>query len=151
MGRDGTPIPGGAGRTLKKVDRWLIGLGFPCLIGLGIGVLHHIDPLSGGQLVPCWFHCLTGRYCIGCGTTRAFAALLQGDLVSALSYNAFVVIWMVWPAIFALELWLHAVTGRRILPVPRESRLILMSLLTSAVLFFVFRNLPWMPFRWLAP
>lgn len=140
-----------SGKTLKKANRWLIGLGFPLLLGMGAGILHRIDPLSGGQLISCWFNWLTGRYCIGCGSTRAFAALLQGDMVSALSYNAFVVVWMVWPAIFALELWLHAVTGRKILPVPQENRGILISLLVSAILFFVFRNLPWAPFQWLAP
>ena len=43
-----------------------------------------------GQGFPCLFHLLTGLYCPGCGGTRAFLALLRGDLSLSLSYHPLV-------------------------------------------------------------
>lgn len=43
-----------------------------------------------GQGFPCLFHLLTGLYCPGCGGTRAFLALLRGDLALSLSYHPLV-------------------------------------------------------------
>ncbi len=37
---------------------------------------------------PCPFHTLTGWYCPGCGNTRSVRALLNGDLLLSLRYNA---------------------------------------------------------------
>ncbi len=38
----------------------------------------------------CAFHQMTGLYCPGCGGTRAFYALLDGDLVRSLLYHPIV-------------------------------------------------------------
>ena len=37
--------------------------------------------------VPCLFHKITGLQCPGCGNTRAILALLELDIMRALSYN----------------------------------------------------------------
>ncbi|WP_162831231.1 DUF2752 domain-containing protein, partial [Amycolatopsis ruanii] len=49
---------------------------------LGTGVLR----------IPCWFHALTGLDCPFCGGSRALGALLHGDVLAALSYNAFALV-----------------------------------------------------------
>lgn len=41
-------------------------------------------------LPPCMFHALTGLYCPGCGGTRAFRALLQGNLFQSFCYHPIV-------------------------------------------------------------
>lgn len=126
-------------------------LGAPALVGAGVLLLLLADPLRGRGLVPCFFHLLTGLYCIGCGATRALAALLRGDLAAACSYNVFMLFWLPWPAYSLLALWLEALAGRRILPQIRDHRLLMAILLASALIFFILRNLPWDSLTWLAP
>ena len=131
--------------------RMLFAAGLPLLAGAGIWLLVKAGPAAGGTLLPCLFHQWTGLFCIGCGTTRALAALLQGRLPAALSYNAFAVIWLAWPAWSGLGIWLQVITGRRVIPQPKDRRALLLALLLSALLFVGLRNLPFLPFSWLAP
>jgi len=42
-------------------------------------------------LLPCLFHKITGFYCPGCGGTRAFAKLTQGELLQSLIYHPLVI------------------------------------------------------------
>ena len=42
------------------------------------------------QGFPCLFHLLTGLYCPGCGGTRAFRALLAGNLLLSIRYHPLV-------------------------------------------------------------
>ena len=42
------------------------------------------------QGFPCLFHLTTGLYCPACGGTRAFRALLRGDLAMSLQYHPLV-------------------------------------------------------------
>lgn len=46
-------------------------------------VVHYLGPLLS-MLPPCVFHTLTGMPCPTCGSTRAFAALVDGNLLAAL-------------------------------------------------------------------
>lgn len=46
------------------------------------------DP--GRFLLPCLFHEITGLYCPGCGGTRAFVKLMQGDIHASLHYHPIV-------------------------------------------------------------
>ena len=66
-------------RALGREDirRRLEGLVALLLIGALVSVLH----LSGARI--CLFRRLTGLPCLTCGTSRAFAALLGGDLAGA--------------------------------------------------------------------
>lgn len=98
----------------------------------------------------CPVHELTSLHCPGCGSTRMLLALLHGDFATALGCNplalAFVSVmgawglWQVWHGLrhnrFA-EISLPAATGRWVLWI--------------VCAFAVARNLPWEPFRWLAP
>lgn len=62
-------------------------LGVLCICGL----LYAFAPQVLRLLAwPCLFHLVTGYYCPGCGGTRAFRALLAGDLLQSLSYHPFV-------------------------------------------------------------
>lgn len=56
---------------------------FLVLYWLNIDIFH-ID-------IPCPIYSTTGFYCPGCGGTRAFKFLLQGDILNSLKYHPFVV------------------------------------------------------------
>jgi hypothetical protein len=117
----------------------------------GVGIAG-VYSLSGGTLgIPCLLRSITGLACPFCGTTRMVAALLHGDLVSALSFNAPVLVaatvagyvWMSW----MLE---RSQIPRLRLPRPRLTpvgrRRLTGALIGLAVTFMVVRNLPWEPF-----
>lgn len=55
-----------------------------------------------GRGIPCFIHRTTGLLCGSCGLTRAFSALLQGDLSLAFSHHPLwplYVAWAVWVAV----------------------------------------------------
>ena len=123
------------------------------LLGLGAVVaamvLARFDPNAADSVLPpCPFLALTGWLCPGCGSTRALHALLHGDLGQALAMNPLLVVSMPllgWMAVNAAGV---NVPGRRwLMPWAANPKLWLVVLLGYALL----RNLPWMPFAWLAP
>jgi Protein of unknown function (DUF2752) len=71
---------------------------------------------AGALSIPCWFHALTGLDCPFCGGSRAVGALLHGDPLAALGYNAFAVVVLLPVAVAALVL-----LGRRELGLPTPS------------------------------
>lgn len=130
--------------------RVLIALGLPLAVLVSAGLLFTADPTDGVLFMPCVFHAVTGLDCMGCGLTRALHALTHGDILTALSYNLIMPFWLLIPAYALLGEWLRAVFGRRILPVFRDRRWLLILLLSSSIAFMILRNLPWWPFTWLA-
>lgn len=68
----------------------------------------------GFDFGPCPFYAATGYYCCGCGGTRAFSALLRGNIISALEYNAFVPYFVGVSAVFLITQTLSVLTRGRI-------------------------------------
>ncbi len=112
-------------------------------------VLSRLDPYAKGSLLPpCPFHALTGWFCPGCGSTRALHALIHGDAALALAMNPLLVVVLPLLAWMALSAAGISLPGRRLLlPFAGNPRIWLVALLG----YWVLRNLPWMPFAWLAP
>ncbi len=49
-------------------------------------------PAQMGRIkLPCMFNVMTGYYCPGCGGTRAFKAVLSGNIIKSFVYNPTVV------------------------------------------------------------
>ena len=66
---------------------------------------------GGGGLTPCPIRALTGRWCPGCGLTRATHHLVRGNVAQALSFNLFVPI--ILAALVTMWIvWLRVATGR---------------------------------------
>ena len=112
-----------------------------CLASTAAYVVINNPGDGNGGLASCPIRALTGRWCPGCGITRATHHLFRGNIAQALSFNALV------PAILAaLSLlwvtWLTVVTGRG---VPTFIRRISPAAYVSAALilagFTVMRNL----------
>jgi hypothetical protein len=142
-------------RTMEQLRRRpayriMVIAGVPLALSAGLFILYSYNPADGLPILPCLFHEITGLDCIGCGLTRALHALVQGDILSALSYNLIMPFWLLLPAYALLGEWLQALRGRRVLPVLRDRRWLLILLLVSSLLFMILRNLPWWPFVWLA-
>jgi hypothetical protein len=124
-------------------------LAVPC-VAAGALVLYQVwanDPDE--SLLPlCLFHALTGLHCPGCGTARALHLILHGRLWAGFRMN---------PLAVAAAPFLFAVLGAALLrlwqgkPLPRLPRWVPWAALAVIVAFTVARNLPWMPFAWLAP
>ncbi|GAA4302296.1 DUF2752 domain-containing protein [Compostibacter hankyongensis] len=108
------------------------------------------DPAHSALFPACPFHRLTGLDCPGCGSQRALYQLLHGHILDALGYNLMMVM--------ALPLILYAAAVQAGNLFRRERRVIrflyrpwFTKLVLAAVLvFWVARNLPFVPFSWLA-
>jgi hypothetical protein len=89
--------------------------------------------------IPCWFRAMTGADCPFCGGSRALGALLHGDVLGALRFNAFAVLVLLPAAIVGLVLLARTELGLRIPSWPvRRSALI--ALAVAAVAWWLVRD-----------
>ena len=51
------------------------------------GIGYYIFYKKTGIGIPCLFHSVTGLYCPGCGITRVITYTVQGQFLTAMSYN----------------------------------------------------------------
>lgn len=90
--------------------------------------------------VPCWFNLLTGYLCAGCGGTRSFYALMRGDILSSVEYNAFVPAMAVVGVVLYFRLLLRVVFGRNIQVLPNGGKWVY-TLLVVWLAYTVLRNI----------
>lgn len=86
---------------------WLTTGGFLFLVALVI-FAHHIAPMVETLSPGCFFYSLTHVKCPGCGGTRACTALLQGDWLATLRWNAFWLPTAIVLGILYVQGWLNA-------------------------------------------
>ena len=133
----------------STTERFLAGAGV-LAVGAGALVVGYFNPTTAGFFPACPLYTLTGIHCPGCGLTRGFHALLHGDVLAALHYNALLPFFAVVFGFLFVSLILIAVRGRGF------SRSIFQpwavyGFLILAAAFFVLRNVPLYPFTLLAP
>lgn len=120
------------------------------LLLLGAWVLRVNPPTGSKWYPPCPLKAATGYYCPGCGTTRAFHALLNGRIGEALGKNSLAVLALPFLGVAASMAWWRWLNNE-----PHADRKLwprLTIFLGILVLGYgVLRNLPWPPFSWLAP
>ncbi|BCX49945.1 conserved hypothetical protein [Haloferula helveola] len=99
----------------------------------------------------CVLNDATGIHCPGCGMTRATHAALEGRFADAFRFNPLGVI-LLPIALLALVpeviAWVKGEPPKWRVPVGKRGGIALAVLVIG---FMVLRNLPWMPFRLLAP
>lgn len=107
------------------------------------------NPVTAGFFPQCPFHRLTGLNCPGCGLTRGFHALFEGDVLSALHFNALLPIYAFIFGYMIISMILIAVRGRglswKVFPPSAMYAFMIVTLV-----FSVARNLPFYPFNLLA-
>ncbi len=111
--------------------------------------LYFLSPERPGACPPCPFHYLTGLYCPGCGSLRAAARLLRGDVAGALGFNPLFVVLLPWILYECASEAGQALTGRGF-PKLISGRGV-WALLTVVIAYFVLRNVPAWPLTLLAP
>jgi hypothetical protein len=115
-----------------------------------VPVLYRFNPLEVHFYPRCPLYVLTGIYCPGCGALRAGHALLHGHLLTALDYNALLVVAAPFLAWALAAQAVHALTGRRI-PTHQLSGVESRAIMWLFIAFMVLRNLPIYPLSVLAP
>ena len=119
-------------------------------LGLGAGLVWYFDPAKAGFFPYCPLLRFTGFACPGCGLTRGFHALLHGDVVTALDFNALIPLFVLILGYVVASLLSLAIRGRAILALERN--LIFLWILVGVLIIFgVLRNLPFYPFTILFP
>jgi len=137
----------------RKASRFLVLVGAPLGFIAGLAYIFIYDPSRQTVLfIPCYFLEVTGFYCPGCGNTRALHELLHLHFLEAFDHN------LIFPFIAVVTLYLlvgeylNVLLGRRVLWLPKKVPIWLLLLAgLFVVAFSVLRNLPFVPFEWLAP
>ena len=115
-----------------------------------VPVLYRFNPLEVHFYPRCPLFVMTGIYCPGCGALRAGHALLHGHLLTALDYNALLVLAAPFLAYALAAQAIPALTGRRI-PVRTLSGREARAVMWVFIAFMLLRNLPLYPLSVLAP
>ena len=119
---------------------------------MGLSLLYFLFPASTHDFYPkCIFHEMTGYYCPGCGSQRAASALLHGRPGQALGYNLLFVVSLPFILYSAFIFCWNAFSTKKLRQRFFQSPFFVKTVLVIVVLFFILRNIPVRPFRWLAP
>jgi len=118
----------------------------PRVVGISVALVaaaaavFAFDPARVGIFPTCPLHQMTGLWCPGCGSTRAFHQLLHGNLIAAFRFNPL--------AILMLPLAGYLVIRGDVSTLKPAG---IWALLIAIVMFGVLRNIPVYPFTLLAP
>lgn len=132
-----------------RSPRWLAPVAVLGCIGAAAGYTVVTDPTnSAAEAIPtCLLKLTTGLDCPGCGGTRAFWYLLNGDVGAAARHHllfAFAVPFL----IYVYLAWAGQRLFRWRLPQLRITPTAIGWFLGAWLAFSVLRNLPWAPFTW---
>lgn len=115
----------------------------------GSVALHLRDPHRSGSYGFCPWLALTGTYCPGCGGLRAVNDLTHGNVLAAASSNLLFVASLPFVAVWWLRSFADGWRGVRRHLSDRSAYVVLVVVLSSTMLFWVLRNLPFA--SWLTP
>ena len=116
----------------------------------GAFVVARFNPVTAGFFPVCPLFQLTGLSCPGCGLTRGFHALFNGDVFGALHFNAMLPVYLFVFVYLLIALLSIAARGRGIsLNIFRPN--LIWSFFVAAIVFGVVRNFPIYPFTLLVP
>lgn len=112
-------------------------------------IVGYFNPTTAGFFPQCPFHAVTGLNCPGCGLTRGFNSLFQGDILSAVHFNALLPIMALVFAYFTLSLFFTVIRGRG-LSWSFFTPKMMYFIVALVFIYAIVRNLPFYPFSLLA-
>ena len=118
---------------------------------IGSLLYFYFDPSFHEFFPSCPFHTFTGLYCPGCGSQRAFHALLNGDITLALGYNMLFVLFLPFMLYSAGVTVNNIFRKQKIRQQIFRSQSFTFATLAVVLLFWILRNIQLAPFAWLAP
>src|SRR5687768_11416026 len=110
-------------------------------------MLYFFADVSDSVIFPkCIFYFLTGLYCPGCGSQRAFSALLHGELWQAVNYNLLFIICL--PLLFysAVIALVNVFRKEQLMQQITYSTFFVNILLAIVIVFWITRNISFYPF-----
>jgi len=124
---------------------------FAFLALLILGVLYFkYDPINNFLFPKCPLYATTGVYCPGCGSQRATHSLLHFDIVGIFKSNLlFLPAMLVVGYHYSLTV-INKYLGKNYISILDKSKAPIV-ILIIVVLFFILRNIPVVPFTYLAP
>lgn len=131
------------------VSRAVAGAGAAAAV-IGGFVVWYFDPVKSSLFPACPLYTMTGYACPGCGMTRGLHALLHGDIIGALDYNAMLPLILIFFGYLWLSVLLYALRGRG-LAGGKISMAFIWIMLGLLIVFGIVRNLPYYPFNLLFP
>jgi hypothetical protein len=125
-------------------------IGLLILIPVILALFFFIKPEEGGIFPECIFHNLTGYYCPGCGSQRAFHAFLHFDVSGVLRNN---ILFLPGGAVVTYGILLPVVNRvfHKNYPNILYNKWTPLIIFVIIVMFGIMRNLPYYPFSMLAP
>lgn len=137
-------VPDRPGLILQWVWLWIP---FAVIVGL---YLYFFDPTKQQVLPPCALHEATGLHCLGCGATRATHYLVHGNFSSAARCNLYYLVALVLLSYASIVSLVNRFTAFRLPMIPFGWKMMI-TVVTTTILFTVLRNVPLFPFNLLAP
>jgi hypothetical protein len=111
----------------------------------------YFDPELSRFFPACPLYRLTGIFCPGCGSQRAFHDLIHGHPLLAAEHNLLFIVFLplivLSAVLFGMDVFLHKKASLKIFTSALFTRITLVVI----VIFWVLRNVPVEPFIWLAP
>ena len=123
-----------------------------CMAALSVVLLYiFVYPHYAVYFPKCMFYTFTGFHCPGCGSQRAFIALLHGDILTAMHNNLLLLFFL--PFLFyILFIFLHNLfIANKWQTKVFKTVLSAKQVLIIVLLFLILRNIPVYPFTLLAP
>ena len=117
------------------------------VLSIGFAYYFAVKTLGGG--LPCPIYTATGIYCPGCGITRMFMSLFSGNIVSALKYNAMVMILMPFVVFYGVRWSCEFVKNGRLGRMKKADLIAVWIVVALIVIFCILRNTA--AFSFLAP
>jgi hypothetical protein len=144
--------PGRFARFLARIwarsPRWLAPAAILACFGSAVAYVLAREPIDGAaDQTTCLLKFTTGYDCPGCGGTRAFFFLIQGNLPAAARHHLVFVFAVPFLA-YLYAAWAGNLVFGWKLPQLRPGPGLVGILVSSLAAFTVLRNLPWAPFTW---
>lgn len=111
----------------------------------------YFDPSYNKYFPPCPFFTLTGFFCPGCGSQRAFHDLLHGNILAAADHNLMFVLALPLIVFSAIVLVNNLFRGKKLKQALVYNAAFAKGVLVFILVFWLFRNIPLAPFNVLAP